>query len=304
MGGKDSEVSNSTSTILLESAYFQPASVRKSAKKLELSTDASFRFERGADYGIQAYACHRASSLLEQISGGKAHAILDVNVISFPAKEIELRPARIDRVLGENIATDVAERYLKSLGFTKKAERIWEVPSFRVDVSMEIDLIEEIARLYGYNNFADTLPKGEKKYQDDYPTFQLERDFSEFLRAARIDEAYTYSFVNPNLPFAPQEQRIRIINPVNENSAELRSSLIPNLMESVEYNLRHRNREVRAFEIGHVFLQNGEKTVVGIAILGEYRELKGILEAALPALHYPCPVFRKGKILVGDRSSL
>ncbi len=301
MGGKDSEVSDTTTTILLESAYFQPISVRQTAKKLELSTDASFRFERGVDYSLQAYACRRASALLEQIAGGKAHPILDVNMISFSPKEIDLRPERIERILGEKIPAQFSERALKDLGFIKKSEHRWEVPSFRVDVALEIDLIEEIARLYGYNKFADTLPEAEKKYQPDHATFQLERDFSLYLRAARIDEAYTYSVVNPNSPYVSEEKGTRIINPVTETGAELRASLIPNLLESIEYNLRHRNREPRLFEIGHVFKKDGEKTMLGIAILGEYRELKGIIEAALPALHYAPPVFRKGKIFVKDR---
>lgn len=300
MGGKDSEVSDATTAILLESAYFQPISVRKTAKQLELSTDASFRFERGVDYKLQSYACRRASALLEQIAGGKAHPILDVNMISFSPNEIDLRPARIERVLGEKIPTEFSERALKDLGFFKKSEHRWEVPSFRIDVALEIDLIEEIARLYGYNKFADTLPEAEKKYQPDYSTFQLERDISLFLRAARMDEAYTYSVWNPNSPYVSQEKGTRIINPVTETGADLRTSLIPNLLESVEYNLRHRNREVRLFEIGHVFKKEGEKTMLGIAILGEYRELKGIIEAAMPALHYAPPVFRKGKIFVSD----
>lgn len=301
MGGKDTEVSDQTTTILLESAYFQPASVRKTAKQLELSTDASFRFERGVDYAQQAYACRRAASMLEEIASGKAQALLDVNTVSFQPKEIELRPTRIERVLGEKIDAQFADQALKDLGFLKKSEHRWEVPSFRVDVSLEIDLIEEIARLYGYNKFKDSLPSSEKKYQPDYSTFQLEREFSLFLRSARIDEAYTYSVVNPNSPYLSQEKRIRIVNPVTETAAELRTSLIPNLLESVEYNLRHRNRDVRLFEIGHVFLNEGEKTSLGIVIIGEYRELKGIIEAGLPALHYPRPVFRKGKIFVQDR---
>lgn len=301
MGGKDSEVSESTTTVLLESAYFQPASVRKTAKRLELSTDASFRFERGVDYKLQAYACRRASAMMVEIAGAKAHAVLDVNFGSFPPKVIELRPPRIERVLGEKIPDEFATHALKDLGFIQKGEKKWEVPSFRVDVSLEIDLIEEIARLYGYNKFADTLPEGEKKYQEDYPTFQLERDFSQFLKACRIDEAYTYSVVNPNSPYVPKTERTRIINPVTETAAELRDSLIPNLVESLEYNLRHRNREVRLFEIGHVFLKDGEKTALGIALLGEYRELKGIIEGALPTLHYSSPTFRKGRIFLGDQ---
>ena len=119
------------------------------------------------------------------------------------------------------------------------------------------------------------------------------------MKANRIDEAYTYSVVNPNSPYVPKTEHIRIINPVTETAAELRDSLIPNLVESLEYNLRHRNREVRLFEIGHVFLKDGEKTALGIALLGDYRELKGIIEGALPALHYSSPTFRKGEDFFG-----
>ena len=298
MGGADSEVSPGTTAILLESAYFQPASVRKTSKALELSTDASYRFERGVDYNLQAIACRRAAALIEEAAGGKVHPVLDVAPLRFVAPEIELRHERIERVLGRSdIDRSFVENTLTSLGFEMKNGRLWIVPSFRVDVQREIDLIEEIARHYGYNKFPNTLPKAERKYQSDYPTFELERALSQILRAAKLDEAYTYSLVGTGM--APEG--IPLVNPISEATVRLRTSLLPGLIDSIEYNLRHRNHEVGLFEIGRVFLKEGEKVAVGMALLGEYRELKGIVESAVPALGYPQPSFQKGSVLVGDK---
>lgn len=297
MGGFDSEVTERTSTVLLEAAYFQPASIRTTAKKLELLTDASYRFERGVDYDMQAIACRRAALLLQEIAGGKAHPVLDVCAKTFQARQIELRPARVERMLGQRIDAAFMNRTLQSLGFSEKDSNVWMVPSFRVDVDREIDLIEEIARHYGYNKFPDTLPPATRKYQDDYPTFGLERRVGEFLRSARIDETTTYSFVDPSR-VPGNSERVKVVNPLSEAASELRSSLIPNLMEAVEYNLRHRNESVRLFEIGRVFLKQDEKVALGIVILGEYQELKGVIEGLFPALQYSSPVFQQNRILI------
>ncbi len=293
MGGKESEVTDRTTVVLLESAYFQPACVRVTAKKLEMSTDASFRFERGADPEIQATACRRAALLLEQLAGGKAQPVLDVTAAPPAPIKIEMRPERVERILGVKISPEFMERTLLALGFRKSSGNIWTVPSFRVDVFREIDLIEEIARHYGYNRFPDTLPKAEKKYQPDYATYELERNASQYLRGAGIDEASTFSFGT--------QGEVQILNPVSETGTRLRTSLIPGLLESIEYNLRHRNREARLFEIGHSFLADGEKTMLGIAMIGEYREFKGILESLFPALGYGDASWNQAILKIGDQ---
>jgi len=293
MGGMETEVTESTTNVLLEAAYFQPTSVRRTAKTLEHSTDASYRFERGADYKMQANACLRAAALLEECAGGTVHPVIDVCPGKFVPAEIRLRQPRIARILGQTIDPHLADNILTALGFLKKAEYLWQVPSFRVDIFREIDLIEEIARHFGYNNIPSTLPKAEKKYQADYPIFQLEREVNQFLRGAGLEEALTYSFVNDSTECA-----IRIVNPISETATVLRMSLIPNLQESVAYNLRHRNEDVRLFEIGRVFLPETEKTALGIAMLAEYRDLKGILESMLEALQYDRPTIRDGSISI------
>lgn len=303
MGGKESEVTEETTIVLLESAYFQPASIRKTARSLELSTDASYRFERGVDYAGQARASARAASLLQEVAGGTPHIILDVAPLQFPEKQIPLRPTRIQRILGKEIEPAFVKQTLFSLGFVPVSDDVWKPPSFRVDIYREIDLIEEIARFYGYNRFPDTLPCAEKKYQPDYPTYELECSFSSFLKAARVDEACTYSFKDPSDPsFVPEQERIRIKNPISETASELRPTLIPSLTQSIEHNLRHRNEDVRLFEIGHVFFQTGEKTALGIAITGEYRDLKGIVENGLEALRYERPKILQGEILVRNQT--
>jgi phenylalanyl-tRNA synthetase beta chain len=300
MGGKESEVTNATTTILLESAYFQPASVRKTAKQLELSTDASYRFERGVDHAGQARACERAATLLQQIAGSTPHTVLDVAPVRFPDKQIPLRQSRIRRILGTEIDPAFVKQTLLALGFEPMAGDLWKPPTYRVDIFREIDLIEEIARMYGYNRFADTLPAAEKRYQPDYPTYNLECSFSDFLKAARVDEACTYSFQEPSE--STTEKRIRIKNPISETASELRTSLLPDLFQSIEYNLHHRNEDVRLFEIGHVFFEAGEETALAIALIGEYPEIKGIVEGALEALQYERPNIIDGKISVQNES--
>jgi phenylalanyl-tRNA synthetase beta chain len=299
MGGKESEVSENTVNVLLESAYFVSSTIRATRKALDLSTDASFRFERGVDPLLQDVAIRRAALLLEQIAGAKVHSVLDVNVMQTRQHQIELRPQRITRILGESVPQDYAETVLISLGFAQE-QNVWNVPSFRVDITREIDLIEEIARHFGYNNFPSTLPEGGIKYQEDYPTYSLEGEVSQFLQGARVDEAVTLSFVNQSSPFIKPEKRIRILNPISETANELRNSLIPGLLESIDLNLRHRNRNVRLFEIGHTFHPDGEKTKLGIAVISDYQDLKGIVESALVALQYPKSEVKDGKIIVND----
>jgi phenylalanyl-tRNA synthetase beta chain len=300
MGGKESEVSENTTSVLLESAYFVPSTVRQTRKALDLSTDASYRFERGVDPLLQDVAIRRTALLLEQIAGAKVHPVLDVNVMQTRRHQIKLRPERITRILGEPVDQDFVETVLNSLGFLQEEKNVWTVPSFRVDIAREIDLIEEIARHFGYNNFPSTLPEGGIKYQEDYPTYWLERAVSQFLQGARVDEAVTLSFVNQSLPFIKQDKRIRILNPISETANELRNSLIPGLLESIDLNLRHRNRDVRLFEIGHTFHPEGEKVKLGIAVIGDYQDLKGIVEGTLISLQYPKPEVKDGKIFVNE----
>lgn len=300
MGGKESEVSETTTNVLLESAYFVPSTIRQTRKALDLSTDASYRFERGVDPLLQHVAIRRAALLLEQIAGAKVHSVLDVNVMQTRQHQIKLRPERISRILGQAVDQDFVETVLTSLGFAQEEENVWTVPSFRVDITREIDLIEEIARHFGYNNLPSTLPEGGIKYQEDYPAYTLERAVSQFLQGANVDEAVTLSFVNQSSPFIKPEKRIHILNPISETANELRESLIPGLLESIDLNLRHRNRDVRLFEIGHTFHPDGEKVKLGIAVISDYQDLKGIVEGAIIALQYPKPEVKDGKIMVNE----
>ena len=294
MGGKESEVTDQTKTVLMEAAYFLPSSVRKTAKALELSTDASYRFERGVDYRMQPIAIRRAAALLQEYAGATPYPVLDVTA-KLPAPVlIKLRPERAERILGQKIDFHFIDNTLTSLGFLKRSEREWEVPSFRVDVTKEIDLVEEVARIYGYNRFPNTLPSAEQKYQRDYPSYDLERRISEYLRAARFDEGCSFSLV----PFRPDQDRIQLINPLSEAASQLRASMIPGLLESVEFNLRHRTEKVRLFEIGHIFPKDGERTAVAMAMIGDYRELKGVLEGLFPALEFETPTFSENAISV------
>lgn len=302
MGGLDTEVTDSTTTVLLEAAYFNAATVRKARRALDLSTDASFRFERGADPAMQAIAELRAAFLLQQIAGVQVHPLLDVSMRGYQPIVVDLRYDRIERILGAKIDPHAVDRILTALEFVKAGPRSWRVPPFRVDIKREIDLIEEVARHHGYNNFPDTLPEGEKKYQPDYPTYELERKFSQFLQSAGVDEASTFSLVSPTSQYRSLEgERVALLNPISDTISELRSAIVPGLLDAVEYNVRHRNHGVRMHEIGRVFSPAGEHIDLGIVVWGEHLELKGILESALAALDYPRPVFRNGEIVAGEQ---
>lgn len=302
MGGLDTEVTDSTTTVLLEAAYFNAASVRKTRRALELSTDASFRFERGVDPAMQAIAELRAAFLLQEIAGAHVHPLLDVTARSFQPVVVDLRYERVERVLGARIEPAAVDRILTALGFVKAGPRSWRVPPYRVDVKREIDLIEEVARHHGYNNFPDTLPKGEKKYQPDYPAYELERMISQTLQSAGVDEANTYSLVNPASPYRQAEGgRVALLNPISDAVSELRRSIIPGLLDAAEYNVRHRNHDVRLYEIGRVFAPEGEHIALGIVVWGNHLQLKGVLESALPALDYPRPAFRDNEIVAGEQ---
>ena len=165
MGGYDSEITEATCDVLLESAYFNPSSIRATAKALGMSTEASYRFERGADPGIVLAALNRAAQLITELAGGTiCKGIVDVYPGKQPLTEIQLRPERVNFVLGTEIESTTMEEILTRLGFdVETSGRVYRVtvPTFRSDITREIDLIEEIARVYGYDNIPTTLPKGD-----------------------------------------------------------------------------------------------------------------------------------------------
>jgi phenylalanyl-tRNA synthetase beta chain len=270
MGGAGSEVSRETSRVLLESAFFQPATVRKTARRLALHSESSHRFERRVDPNGADAASARAARLLCEIAGGRvARGLVDVYPKRFTAVTLELRAARARAVLGMDVATDAMARYLTALelGVEPRGETLQvSVPTFRADLEREVDLIEEVGRLHGYDTMPATLPpQSAAPSGSGDPLAERVRDA---LCAAGFDEAITFGFTSqprlhalrfPNGHPAHAARALIVKNPLREDLALMRTSLLPNLLAALQRNLAFGVENVRIFEVGHVFLPSGQQ---------------------------------------------
>ncbi|MEO5742350.1 MAG: phenylalanine--tRNA ligase subunit beta, partial [Vicinamibacterales bacterium] len=304
MGGGRSEVSDRTQTIVLESAFFDPKSVRRTSKKLGLKTEASARFERGADVNAAVKGLERAIALLEEIGAGTARGgAVDEYPDPVALRKIELRRERIQRMLGLEIGDADVERILKGLGFQIRGNHTgWDiaVPTFRVDVMREADLIEEVARHYGYDKLPSTFPPLISPPAQSDPAIERDRLVRRVLLAAGCSEALTFSFIDTAMAaqFADASAIVPIGNPLAAQFSVLRPSLLPGLLASVAHN-RHRERtDVQLFELGACMTRDGETRRVAVALTGssvtphwsaprrsvDFFDAKGIVEAIAAAL--------------------
>ena len=275
MGGADSEVGNATRTIVLESAYFDPISVRRTSKTLGLKTEASMRFERGADSALPADAMRRAITLIETIGAGTARgSVVDRYPRSIAPRTLRLRSSRITAVLGGIIPDGDVRRILEGLGFAMRdVGDGWEVtvPTRRVDTAREEDLIEEVARHYGFDRLPVTFPALTTAPPLLDPRIIRARQLRGVLTAAGFFEAVTFGFVSEPAaaPFASAGDLVPIANPLSENFAVLRPSVLPGLIGAVAHNRRREQRDVRLFEIGSRFTRSaGERRTVACAWTG------------------------------------
>jgi phenylalanyl-tRNA synthetase beta chain len=281
MGGGESEVSAGTRTIVLESAYFQPASVRRTSKRLALSTEASYRFERGADPDMPARALARATSLIQELGLGQVQPEwIDARVAPRQPVEIDLRHEYVARMLGFVVPAERITQILTHLGFTlasgtdphSRAD-VWRVgvPSWRGDVTREIDLVEEIARHFGYDRIPTTFPA--LTVMPPKPDARLQRDRAvrQWLLSAGFKESVTFTFIERGAAalFADESTFVSITNPLSENFAVLRPSLLPGLVDSVAHNRRREQRDIRLFETANRFSRaDGERRAVACAWTG------------------------------------
>lgn len=285
MGGADSEIGPGTRVMVLESAYFNPAGVRRASKTLGLKTEASTRFERGADIGAAPAAIVRAAALLQQIGAG---APLGSTIDRYPSPRgplaITLRASRIARVLGVGVPDAQVPGILEPLGFTVSTDRQAEaasappdsdgwlrwrvtVPSFRVDVQGEIDLIEEVARHDGYAGLPATFPALRSPQPAPDARTQRDRTARRILAACGFAEAMTFAFIEAAAaaPFAGARTLVPVANPLSETFAVLRPSLLPGLVDAAAHNRRREHQEIRLFEAGARFDSRGERrTVSGV----------------------------------------
>jgi phenylalanyl-tRNA synthetase beta chain len=283
MGGANTEVGNTTRTILLEVAYFDPASIRRTARRLGLSTEASYRFERGADIEAPRQAQDRAAALIAELAGGRvASGVLDVYPKPRLPVQVRLRLERIRRVIGACPNPPVVREILTGLGFPleeRDGAFTVRVPSFRRDVSLEDDLVEEVARVWGYGEIPSTLPAGTLTLTRRPRHVVAQDAVRRALAAGGFHEAVTLSLLDPahllQVGLTPEDQRVVTLqNPLAADRSVMRPTLLLGLLEALQTNVRRQAPDVRLFEIGRVFEGQGagklplEETRVGLALTG------------------------------------
>ena len=265
MGGFDSEITDQTVDVLLESAYFHPPSIRKTSKDLGMHTEASHRFERGADPEGVIPALNRAAQLIVEIAGGEiCSGIVDAYPGKRGATNIKLRPERANFILGTEISENEMRDILTRLGFIVSDAFEVTTPSFRPDVSEEIDLVEEIARVYGFDNIPTTLPRGDIPIPKVDPKENLRERVKTYLLQCGMMEAMNYAFYHPDVfdrirleSTDPLRQAVQIANPLTEDQSIMRTTLLPSLLANAQRNRNHQINDVQFFECSKVFIPNG-----------------------------------------------
>ncbi|HEV2987959.1 MAG TPA: phenylalanine--tRNA ligase subunit beta [Candidatus Angelobacter sp.] len=315
MGGLDSAISGSTRNILIECAWFDPATVRKSARYHGMHTDASHIFERGADWGATPLACDRVAELILQTGSGELEGDrVDAIARHVVRHAIYLRSSEIKRILGQDIPESVVLRILRRLGFVpspvdreilKKFQHInqaaavtitsidykssWcvELPTWRLDIEREIDLIEEIARVYGYNKFSNSLPSFAGGVIEQ-PNAAKETKVRSELLALGYNEALSSTFIaRSDTQAFSDEVAVPLANPLSEEQSMMRTSLLPGMLGMLAWNLNRGTTDVRLFEIGNIFSAYSEEQAQERKIL--YLGATG--NAAEPSVHGPARAF-------------
>ena len=270
MGGQNSEIRDATTRVLIESAWFNPVSVRRTSKRLGLGTDASRRFERGVDPTGTVAAADRAAMLMAEIAGGRvARGTVDAHPRPWVPQPIRLSVRATHRLLGTRVPKARIGRLLAGIEFAVEPTPDRDVlmvtaPSYRVDVSRPEDLMEEVARLAGFDAIPVTFPTLPAGARHDAPRLELRRRVRDLLNGCGFSEVITYSFVHgqscDRLRLAPDDPRRRsvtVLNPLAEDQAVMRPSLLPGLLESLRFNLAQQTRRVKIFEIGKVYHGRG-----------------------------------------------
>jgi len=317
IGGAESAVSDSTRDVFIESANFDPVSIRLTSKKLGLATDAAYRYERGADFGILPLAAQMMASLLTRMGGVAAGGMLDICPKPRKAKSVVLRARRVGELLGADVPEAFIEDILGRLGFrlenSQKGVWLVEVPSFRVDIDREADLVEEIARFYGYDKIPSEITPA-KSFE-----FVVNRKRERVLKLRRalleagFDEAINWSFADREKESVLRSGRepVPIRNPISVKASVLRTNILMGLLENAAWNRNRGLAGVHIFEVGNIYFCQGEKPeerlTLGVLTTGllpgqgwqekpaetDFFVLKGALEAVACALRYEPVSFEK-----------
>ncbi len=265
MGGENTEINPSTRKVLIEAASFNPTNIRRTARRYNLPSEASQRFEKGVNPEAVIWSQDRAALLISELTGGKVfRGIIDQNAVPCRETNIRIRPEKINKVLGLEITEGEIIAILSRLGFIiQQPENDLldvTVPLRRTDVTLEEDIVEEVARLYGYDKIPITLPRGELLDNRQSTDEKLQGLIGEVLTACGYYECITYSFINPSsliqlrLPgHDPRMQAIPVQNPFSEEQAVMRTTLLPGLLKVIQHNYSHRQLNQMLFEIGSVF---------------------------------------------------
>jgi phenylalanyl-tRNA synthetase beta chain len=327
MGGLNSEIFAESKNVLIESAFFDPITVRRSSKRLGLSTEASYRFERGVDIDGAVPALRRATMLISQLAGGEAiQGIID----NYPAPrklcEVDLRVDKTNRFLGTELSQDTVGSYLKALELDvqpveENVLRV-KVPAFRVDLTRDWDLMEEVARLEGYDKIPVTMPPIRPSEEKENPEIATGVRVREIMAGLGFSEVISFSFIAPDSADflgaekdSPLRSFVPLLNPITVDQSVMRTSLLPGLLGTVKTNLSYGEKDLKLFEWGRVFIRQGtdelprEKLALVGLVTGPanpkewYREerasdfydAKGASEALLKALGLRALVFEKGE---------
>lgn len=325
MGGKDSEVSEETRDIVLESAVFQSSSIHKTAKRLGMGTEASKRFERGVDFNAVLSALDKAAQLIAEVAGGKvASGYIDVKEQEAKESVVCCRYRRINEVLGTQLAISEVENIFKALELKSQLDDQQcfhvRIPSYRHDLNAEIDLIEEVARIYGY----DKIPRSETRYScstlPHSPIYTFEQESRHSLLKEGLQEFITCDLISPKLvdcvtPRArAADQVIQVLNPTSVDQSLLRTSLLPGLLQLIKHNMDHGTRSVSGYEVGRIHFKSEEGfkelSMAGIVLSGQgakdswleeprsvdFFDMKGVVENFLESLSVKGLRFQKSEL--------
>ena len=285
MGGENSEIQSDTQDVLLESAYFDPIAIRRTSKRLGIHTDSSHRFERGADVNIVPIALDRAAALIAELADGIiAKGMIDVYPKTIGLRQVGIGLEKTNTILGLSLGLEQVQAYLSSIDLivTKGAEAnslLVEVPTFRPDLEREIDLIEEVARLNGYDHIPVTMPVGQTEGCASTPEHMAVKSLQELMVAAGFSEVVNYSFVSAEADdqiLLPKDDLRRVhtavLNPLTEVQSVMRTSLVPSLLENVSRNQAYRTLDLSLFELRPVF-----RPIDGQELPAELKQLTAVM---------------------------
>jgi len=327
MGGLNSEIFSESKNVLIESAFFDPITIRRSSKRLGLSTEASYRFERGVDIDGAVPALRRAMRLISELAGGEVvQGIIDNYPTPRSPREIDLRVDKTNRFLGTTLSRDTVAGYLQALEMEVQpsGENVLRVkpPSFRVDILRDWDLMEEVARLEGYDHIPVTIPSIRPSDEKESPEMTTGDRVREIMAGLGFSEVISFSFIAPDSADflgaereSPLRSFVTLLNPLTVDQSVMRTSLIPGLVAAVKTNLSYGEKDLKLFEWGRVFVRKGtdelpqERLVLSGLAMGlanpkewyreeravDFYDMKGAAEALLKALGLRDLVFERGE---------